>query len=156
MLMTQTSHNANIYASENLRNPAKDFLVASRQNSHMSKMINTFDPDSEIVDDNRNYLRAWIKFRKTTQAKLAAELGTSESVVSDLANGNRQLSPKWLRRISAILGTTPGFLLDNDPKDLDTAMLERVLALSEAGKAKTIKFIDDFLSDSDKRSGTHG
>lgn len=73
-----------------------------------------------------NHLRAWMRYRKVTGQRLAAELGgnVTPGMVSDLANSKRALSAKWLRRIAPILNTTPGMLLDHDPHDLDNDLLE--------------------------------
>lgn len=116
--MPECSHNANSIASPILRNLPNDMLIALRHNSHMTKLIRTFDPDEGDVEANANHLRAWLQFRKKTQAWLAKQLATSPSVVSDLISGNRALSPKWLRRIAPLLNTTPGWLLDHDPNSL--------------------------------------
>lgn len=70
-----------------------------------------------------NNLRAWRTYRKMTQAQLADAIGTSASVITMLEGGNRQLSPKWLRRLAPALGTTPGRLLELDPDDLPTDIL---------------------------------
>ncbi len=59
-----------------------------------------------------------------TQAKLAEAIGTSGAVISLLESGDRALSPKWLNRIAPVLGTRPGHLLEIDPEDVDSDILE--------------------------------
>ena len=59
-----------------------------------------------------------------TQAKLAEAIGTSGAVISLLELGDRALSPKWLNRIAPVLGTRPGHLLEIDPEDVDSDILE--------------------------------
>jgi transcriptional regulator with XRE-family HTH domain len=59
-----------------------------------------------------------------TQAKLAEAIGTSGAVISLLESGDRALSPKWLHRIAPVLGTRPGHLLENDPDEVDSDILE--------------------------------
>ncbi|MGH6991965.1 MAG: helix-turn-helix domain-containing protein [Caulobacteraceae bacterium] len=71
-----------------------------------------------------NHLRAWREFRHMTQAKLAEAIGTSGAVISLLESGDRALSPKWLNRIAPVLGTRPGHLLEIDPQDVDTDILD--------------------------------
>ena len=71
-----------------------------------------------------NNLRAWREFRELTQDELAALIGTNGSVISLLESGARGLSLKWLLRLAPALKTTPGLLLDHDPTDLDTGILE--------------------------------
>ncbi len=72
----------------------------------------------------RNHLRAWREFRHMTQSKLAEAIGTSGAVISLLESGDRALSPKWLIRIAPVLGTRPGHLLEFDPGDVDTDILD--------------------------------
>lgn len=78
------------------------------------------------IDKNAgpNHLRAWRERKGLTQAALAAEVGTNANMIQYLETGERALSAKWLRRLAPALDTTPGMLLDHDPNDLDTAILE--------------------------------
>jgi transcriptional regulator with XRE-family HTH domain len=71
-----------------------------------------------------NFLRAWREYRGMTQAKLAEAVDTTGAVISLLEAGERGLSDKWLRRLSPVLGTTPGHLLDMDPHDVDHDLIE--------------------------------
>lgn len=71
-----------------------------------------------------NFLRAWREYRGMTQAKLAEAVDTTGAVISLLEAGERGLSDKWLRRLAPVLGTTPGNLLDMDPKDVDHDIFE--------------------------------
>lgn len=67
-----------------------------------------------------------MRFRDIKGADLAERLGGSVTpgMVSDLANSNRALSAKWLRRLAPILDTTPGMLLDHDPYDLPSDIID--------------------------------
>jgi transcriptional regulator with XRE-family HTH domain len=71
-----------------------------------------------------HYLKEWRKFRGMTQQDLADRLETSKSVISDMERGELQLSPKWLRRIAPILETQPGHILDHDPNELDSDIID--------------------------------
>ncbi len=106
-------------------------------NSRASKNVRRIDdaleaPFSQYADmddeadknGGPNHLRAWMKLRKMTGAKLAGLLDTTPGVVSDLMNSNRALSAKWLRRIAPHLETTPGMLLDHDPTELDSDVID--------------------------------
>lgn len=79
-------------------------------------------------DDDKNggpnHLRAWMQFRRIKGAALADALGVTPGMVSDLANSKRALSAKWLRRLAPHLTTTPGLLLDHDPHELDSDLIE--------------------------------
>lgn len=59
-----------------------------------------------------------------TQAKLAEAVGTTGAVISLLESGDRGLSDKWLRLLAPILGTRPGHLLEVDPADVSTDILD--------------------------------
>lgn len=76
-----------------------------------------------------NHLRAWRELRHLTQEELADMVGTAGNVIGLLESGERGLSHKWLLKLAPALGTTPGFLLDHDPRDLDSAYLEAALAV---------------------------
>lgn len=71
-----------------------------------------------------NHLRAWRKFNHMTQQELADAVGTAKSVISDLERGVVQLSDKWLRRLAPVLKTQPGHLLDYDPSELDSDIID--------------------------------
>lgn len=81
-----------------------------------------------MTDDAKNggpnYLQAWREFRGLTQEKLADLAGTTGSVISMLEAGERGLSAKWLRKLAPLLDTTPGHLLDLDPRELDNDVID--------------------------------
>lgn len=72
----------------------------------------------------QNHLRAWRIFRGLTQAEIAEAVGTNANMIQYLETGERGLSAKWLRRLAPTLNTSPGMLLDHDPSDLDSDILE--------------------------------
>ena len=80
--------------------------------------------DSQDKNGGPNHLRAWRVYRGLKGADLAKALGIGPGMVSDLENSNRTLSAKWLRRIAPVLKTTPGMLLDHDPNDLPSDILD--------------------------------
>lgn len=73
-----------------------------------------------------HYLREWREYRKMTQEELALAVrpATNASVISLLESGDRGLSNKWLERLAPALGTKKGFILDMNPYETDTAILE--------------------------------
>lgn len=71
-----------------------------------------------------NYLREWRLFRKLTQEQLAEKVGTNANMIGYLESGERGLSAKWLRRLAPALETTPGMLLDHDPHQLDSDIID--------------------------------
>lgn len=84
--------------------------------------------DIALMDSDKNggpnHLRKWRLFRKITQEQLAERVGTNANMIGYLESGERGLSAKWLRRLAPALETTPGMLLDHDPNDLDSDMIE--------------------------------
>ena len=71
-----------------------------------------------------NYLRAWRTYCEMTQEQLAEKVGTNPNMIQYLETGERGLSAKWLRRLAPALGTTPGLLLEHDPRDLDSDLVD--------------------------------
>lgn len=92
----------------------------------------------------RNHLRAWREYRRMTQTHLAEAIGTKGSVISLLESGDRRLSDKWLRRLAPALQTTPGHLLDHDPEDMPTDLLEIWAAIPEDRRAQAIQVLNTF------------
>ena len=71
-----------------------------------------------------NYLKAWREFRGLTQAELAERVDTNANMIGYLESGERGLSAKWLRKLAPALDTTPGLLLDHDPAELDSDIMD--------------------------------
>ena len=94
--------------------------------------------------EQRNHLRAWREFRRMTQVQLADAVGTKGSVISLLESGDRRLSDKWLRRLAPTLQTTPGHLLDYDPEDVPTDLLEIWASIPEDRRAQAIEVLNTF------------
>lgn len=97
-----------------------------------------------------NHLRAWRQHKRLTQTALADLANTKASVISELESGQMQLSDKWLRRLAPHLGTTPGFLLDHNPNDMDSAFIEAAMAVPPERREQALQILRTF------RSGTGG
>jgi transcriptional regulator with XRE-family HTH domain len=98
-----------------------------------------------------NFLRAWRTFRKLTQEQLAEAVGTNANMIQYLETGERGLSAKWLRRLAPALETTPGMLLDHDPHDLDSDVID-IWAHADARERRQLSEIAKTLV----KTGTHG
>lgn len=98
-----------------------------------------------------NYLRAWRKFRHMTLDEVAAAIGSTKATVQQLEVGRMTLSHKWLLKIAPVLGTTPGMLLDHDPNDLPTSVLETWAAIPSEDQPRALEVLKAF-----KRTGTDG
>ena len=97
-----------------------------------------------------NYLRAWRDHRELTQEALADRVGTSKSVISDLENEKRGLSPKWLRKLAPVLGTTPGHLLDHDPSETNADILDIWAGIDARDREQAARVLRSFV----RRTGT--
>lgn len=118
-----------------------DLLATRLQNANMSDA-------TDHQDHTANNLKAWREYRRLTQTELAAMVGTTGAVISLLESGDRQLSTKWLHRLGPALKIRPGFLVDYDPRDLDTSTLELIetaSAIAEEDRPTAIKVLKSFL-----------
>ena len=98
-----------------------------------------------------NHLRAWRERAKLTQEELAEKVGTAGNVIGLLESGERGLSHKWLMKLAPALGTTPGFLLDHNPNNLDADILEAALAVPPENRDQALQILKTF-----RRTGTVG
>lgn len=98
----------------------------------------------------RNHLKAWREFRQLTQEQLGERIETTGAVISLLESGHRKLSPKWLRKLAPALGTSPGHLLDHDPNDLPTDILDLWATIPEENREQALKVLETF-----RRTGTN-
>lgn len=102
-----------------------------------------------VTERPPHFLREWREFRHMTQDELAAAVGTSKSVISDMERNKLQLSPKWARRFAPILQTQPGYIIDHDPADLDTDIIDIWAHIPDADKATARRVLESF-----RRTGT--
>jgi len=73
---------------------------------------------------NENFLAAWRERKGLTQAELGVLVGTTGSVISLLESGDRQLSPKWLRRLADVFKIPTGYLLEHHPDNVPADVVE--------------------------------
>ncbi|WP_390549821.1 helix-turn-helix domain-containing protein [Qipengyuania sp. MTN3-11] len=143
--MSKHSQIANINARANFRRVGNYLGQPISQNADMA--------DSTEKNGGPNHLRAWMDYRGVKGVELAERLGgnVTPGMVSDLANSNRALSAKWLRRLADALSTTPGLLLDHDPRELDADLLETWLSANDREKKQITDIAKTLV-----RSGTDG
>jgi transcriptional regulator with XRE-family HTH domain len=91
-----------------------------------------------------NNLRAWREYRRLSQDQLAEKVGTKGNVIGHLESGERGLSDKWLRRLAPALGTTPGFLLDHSPTDLDAAYIDAAMSVGPEDRPQVLEILKTF------------
>lgn len=107
--------------------------------------------DDQTKNGGPNHLRAWRTFRNMTQEQLAKAIGTAPNVIQYLETGERGLSAKWLRKLAPALNTTPGLLLDHDPHELPTDIME-IWSSADAREKRQISDIARAII----RTGTEG
>jgi transcriptional regulator with XRE-family HTH domain len=112
--MMQCLQIAKTNTSPLLCSPDNDFSAPVLQNAKMEH------PEFP----NENFVAAWRERAGMTQAQLAEKIGTNGSQVSLLESGDRQLSPKWLRRIAAALSVPLGYLLEYHPDQVPADLME--------------------------------
>jgi transcriptional regulator with XRE-family HTH domain len=141
--MLQYLQIANVLASPIICNLRDDDTGADLQNAKMN-----------FLDlPNENFVAAWRERKGWTQAKLAEEIGTTSSVVSLLESGDRQLSPKWLRRIAAAFGIPTGYLLEHHPDAIPADVLEVWAGVPAEKREDALAVLRAFVA---PRSGTDG
>lgn len=79
-----------------------------------------------------------------SQAELAEKVGTADNVISLLESGDRRLSDKWLMRLAPVLETSPGYLLDHDPNDIDAAFMDAAMAVPKERRAQALQILQTF------------
>lgn len=119
--IAQHSQIANVNASADYRRIGNYLISPMSHNANMD-----FEFDESDKNGGPNYLRQWAEFRGMKGVDIAKALGpnVTPGMVSDLMNSKRALSAKWLRRLAPVLDTTPGMILDHNPFDLDSDMIE--------------------------------
>lgn len=118
---------------------------------------NTFCDNADMVDSDEtnagpNHLAAWREFAGLSQEKLAELVGTSQGMIGHLETDRRQLTAKWLRRLAPVLGTTPGWLLDHDPKDIPRDIFDMWRQSDEGTRRQIVSVMAALV----KPDGTNG
>ena len=114
----------------------------------VSGLLHTANMD-EDKNGGPNFLQAWRKFRRMTLQELADKVGTTAAVIHHLEQGDRGLSAKWLRKLAPALDTTPGHLLDHDPNDLPSDVIDIWGAIAERERPRALRVLESF------RTGTN-
>lgn len=94
--------------------------------------------------ENVNHLRAWRQFRRMTLEQVGDAIGTTKAVIQQLESGRTALSQKWLNKLAPVFGTTPGFLLDHDPNDIDAAFLDAAMSVPKERRAQAVEILATF------------
>lgn len=71
-------------------------------------------------------------------------VNTKGNVIGHLESGERGLSDKWLRRLAPALGTTPGFLLDHSPDDLNAEYIDAAMSVGAEDRPQVLEILKTF------------
>lgn len=81
-------------------------------------------PEEDRRGAGEHFLRAWRLYREMTEADFADAMRVPLSVLEGWERGLQDISGKLLSRAAEILDTTPGAILDADPKAIPPSLLE--------------------------------
>lgn len=122
--------------------------IASEKNHILGGASDFTSCDNVGMSDDKNagpnFLRAWREYREMTQAELAEKVGTTQNMIGYLESGERGLSAKWLRRLAPALNTTPGYLLDHDPHELPSDIIDIWGAIAERERPRALRVLESF------------
>src|SRR3546814_9503015 len=88
------SHITNFQASANVRNLPGGQAFGNPHNANMNKEA------YQEKNGGPNHVRAWRRLRGLTAEVVAERIGASKGNYSDLENGKRGMTLRWLRLIS--------------------------------------------------------
>lgn len=100
-----------------------------------------------LEKDKKNVLYEMRIRKKMTQKDIADATGTTANQISRLENGDRELTPKWLERLSKALNCSKGELLGEAPLSDDArAVLDMYEQLTDDQKNVIKSTLSAFLS----------
>lgn len=117
-----------------------DLLVRNPVETNATEPVDETDPNG-----GPNHLRAWREYRGMSQPELAELAGTSHQVIGYLERGRTQLSAKWLRKLAPILGTTPGHILDYEPRDQSHDVMSLWSKIDDADRDQAARVLQSFV-----------
>lgn len=136
--------------------PLKHIVAAKASLNCNNTALTAFFPlrlygcmDDDDSNGGPNFLRAWREHRGLSQIELAEKVDSSHQVIGYLERGRTQLSAKWLRKLAEALDTTPGHLLEHDPKDVPADVLDIWSHIAERDRAQAVRVLQSFT-----RTGT--
>lgn len=91
-----------------------------------------------------HHLKAWRKFRGLSQEALADRIGKSKATIGHLETGRTEMTHTWLLELAPALDTTPGYILDHDPKDLDSELLRAAAEVAQENRAQVLTILQTF------------
>lgn len=150
--MSRLLHFAIADTSPNCCNYVKDAISDLAQNVAMAKKAKA--GKKKGVKHPPNFLVQWREYRKMTQEELAAAVKppTNASVISLLETRDRGLSNKWLTRLAPVLGTKRGRILDMNPFEADSDVLEIWGIIPEEERPRVLTILATFT----KKAGKSG
>lgn len=121
---------------------SKNYVLAG---VHSHTFCNNAVMDSDSINGGPNFLAAWREWAGMTQAELAEKVGTTQGQIAHLEAERRALSAKWLRQLADAMDITSGWLLENDPRDIQPDILDLWKKASARQRKQAAAMIEAFL-----------
>jgi transcriptional regulator with XRE-family HTH domain len=128
------------------RKPSGKPLVCALFNDSRAVVLQTANMPGprRSKEKPQHYLKEWREFRHLTQQQLADAVGTDKSVISLLENGGMGMTDKWARKLAEPLRTRAGILIDHDPNDLPTDILDIWTSIPDEAKPQAQSILETF------------
>lgn len=85
-----------------------------------------------------------------TQEELAEAVGCSVASIGHWETGARRLTDKWLPQLAKALNTSVGYIMEHDPENLPTDVLDIWASIPDADRPRALEVLKAF------RTGTDG
>jgi transcriptional regulator with XRE-family HTH domain len=155
-------------ARANVRGLLNDISPRGSHNANMAKRPRKprLDQYEAFRQASGWWVAAWRDYRGLTQDELAAEVGITKGMVSDLESGairgnndkGARFNRDWLDKFSKALGTTGGYLIDVNPFATDKGLLawgdlyQGLQRLSDDDQEFTVGMVRDLIARRAKRA----
>ena len=100
--------------------------------------------DQTEIGKAPNKLRSWREYRGFTVAELAKRSGLGVQTITDLESGAMDVSGKLLEKLAPALSTTPGYILDHDPHDIDPGFVDTLRSIPKERRAQALEILKTF------------
>ena len=107
--------------------------------------------ETDIGGRPPNNLRSWREYNGFTIAQLAKKSGLGAQTITELESGASDLSSKLLNALAPALNTTPGYILDHDPDEIDPKFLDALRSIPKDRRVQALEILKTFRPYSKQR-----